>query len=511
MTPQEQLAASRRMHWMNLLEMHATDRGDVEALVGTDRRLTWSQVRDQVRAIAAELQRRGVAPGDRVFVLSLNSVQYVVALAAINTAGAIAVPLNIRSVGAELDYLIEDSGAVFGFADEMGAARLADATTAREVPVMRFGDEFEASAASGAASDPLDVAETETAFIVYTSGTTSAPKGAMLTHLNVLSQVITTSRMGPAGSAEDTAMIVVPLFHIVALSGMVTAFFNAVKAVIAPPRVLTNMAALTDMVEAEAVTSMFLVPTLWQAFCSQPGIRERRLGLKTLSWGASPATRETLQLMADTFPEAVISAGLGQTEMSPTTTVITGEESLTKMGSVGRPVSMVSARIVDPEGRDVAPGETGEIVYRGPGLMAGYWNKPERTDEATFDGWFHSGDLVRQDEDGFVYVVDRAKDIIISGGENISSVEVEHAVAAHPKVADASVVGVPHPTWVETPLAIVAPADPADPPTLEELRDFLSGRLASFKLPTRLEVMAELPRNASGKLQKHLLREEFGG
>lgn len=151
----------------------------------------------------------------------------------------------------------------------------------------------------------------------------------------------------------------------------------------------------------------------------------------------------------------------------------------------------------------------GEIVYRGPGLMKEYWNKPEQTAQATHGGWFHSGDLVREDEEGFVFVVDRAKDIIISGGENISSVEVEHAVAAHPKVADASVIGIPHPKWVETPVVFVVPADPADPPVLEEIRDFLTDRIASFKKPTRLEVVAELPRNASGKLQKHKLREDF--
>ena len=163
----------------------------------------------------------------------------------------------------------------------------------------------------------------------------------------------------------------------------------------------------------------------------------------------------------------------------------------------------------DPLGQDVPQGETGEVVYRGPGYMQGYWNKPDKTAEATADGWFHSGDLVRVDEDGYYFVVDRAKDIIISGGENISSVEVEQAVAAHPKVADACVIGAPHPTWVETPVAIVIPADPQDPPTLEDVQEFVVGRIASFKKPTRLEVVEELPRNASGKLQKHVLRKEF--
>lgn len=511
MTYDAELEASRRLHWMNMLELHAQDRGGAEALVGEGLRLTWRELRDRVRAVAAMLQRRGVSRGDRVYLLALNSVEYIAALAAINTAGAVAVPLNIRSAGPELDYLIGDSGAVFGFVDELGAARLAEATAAQDVPVLRFGEEFAACAASGEVPEPVDVAETDTAFLVYTSGTTSAPKGAMISHLNLVTQVITANRMGPAGTAHDASIIVVPLFHIVGVSNAYTAFFNASKVVVAPSRVLMSIEALTDTVEAEGVTHMFLVPTLWQAFCSLPGIRERRLRLKALQWGASPASRETLQLMADTFPDAAISAAFGQTEMSPVTCVLSSEDSFTRMGAVGKPVGLVAARVVGPDGEDVPVGETGEIVYRGPGLMREYWRKPEQTAEATYDGWFHSGDLVTRDEDGYVTVVDRAKDIIISGGENISSVEVEHAVAAHPKVADASVIGVPHPQWVETPLAIVVPADPADPPTLEEIQDFLAPRLASFKKPTRLEVVDELPRNASGKLQKHRLREEFAG
>ena len=331
----------------------------------------------------------------------------------------------------------------------------------------------------------------------------------MLTHMNMVSQTINTNRMSPAATADDVSMVVVPLFHIAGLGFIYPALLNAGRTVIAPPQVLMKIDALADLVEEERVTRMFLVPTLWQALCSLPGIRERNLPLTGATWGASPASRETLQLMADTFPNAVISAAFGQTEMSPTTCAQSGEESFRKMGSVGQPIGMVAARVVDPLGQDVPQGETGEVVYRGPGYMQGYWNKPEQTAEATAGGWFHSGDLVRVDEDGYYYVVDRAKDIIISGGENISSVEVEQAVAAHPKVADACVIGAPHPTWVETPVAIVIPADPQDPPTLEDVQEFVVGRIASFKKPTRLEVVEELPRNASGKLQKHVLRKEF--
>ncbi|WP_084500266.1 AMP-binding protein [Brevibacterium album] len=509
-TPEEQLALSRRLHWMNMLSLHAHSRAEDIALTGPDAVLTWGELAARVSAVAADLQERGVGAGDRVFVLGLNSVAHATALLAINSVGGIAVPLNIRSTAAEVEYLVADSGAVMGFADAMGAGILADAPEASKVPHIVFGEQFDAIAASERTHAFVDVPESETALIVYTSGTTSAPKGVMLTHLNFAAQAINTNRLGPAGTDDEAAMIVVPLFHIAGLGFLYPAFFNGTRTVIAPPQALMRIERLADLIEEERVTKLFLVPTLWQALCSLPGIRERGLPLTGISWGASPASRETLQLMADTFPDAVISAAFGQTEMSPTTCALTGEDSFRKMGSVGKPIGMVAARVIDAEGRDVAPGETGEIVYRGPGYMQGYWNKPKQTAEAAAGGWFHSGDLVRVDEEGFHYVVDRAKDIIISGGENISSVEVEQAVAAHPGVADASVIGVPDPTWVETPLAIIVPADPAAPPTLEEIREFVGARIASFKKPTRLEVVSELPRNASGKLQKHRLREAFG-
>ncbi|HLR45200.1 MAG TPA: AMP-binding protein, partial [Brevibacterium sp.] len=200
LTPDEQLAASRRLHWMNMLDLHAQGRPDVEAFVGQGERYTWKQLHTRVSAVAADLQERGVARGDRVFILGLNSVSYVTALLAINTVGAIAAPLNIRSTPADVDYLVGDAGAVVGFADQMGAGILADAQTASQVPLIRFGEEFEAIAASGRVHTHVDVAETETALIVYTSGTTSAPKGAMLTHMNMVSQTINTNRMSPAAT-----------------------------------------------------------------------------------------------------------------------------------------------------------------------------------------------------------------------------------------------------------------------------------------------------------------------
>jgi fatty-acyl-CoA synthase len=250
---------------------------------------------------------------------------------------------------------------------------------------------------------------------------------------------------------------------------------------------------------------------MWQAVCNVPGIRDRNLSLRTLAWGASPAPEATLRAMAETFPGLPNVAFFGQTEMSPVTCVLDGEDAIRKLGSVGKPVTTVAVRIVDDEMKDVPRGEVGEIVYRGPSMMSGYWRNPQATAEACEGGWFHSGDLVREDEDGFIYVVDRKKDMIISGGENIYCAEVENALAAHPAIAEVAVIARAHQKWGEVPVAVVALTATA-PATLalSELDDFLTERLARYKHPKAVEVVDALPRNPAGKVLKTELRVRFG-
>jgi fatty-acyl-CoA synthase len=212
--------------------------------------------------------------------------------------------------------------------------------------------------------------------------------------------------------------------------------------------------------------------------------------------------------MAEAFPGVTNVAVFGQTEMSPVTCALSGEDALRKIGSVGKPVSIVAARIVDDDMKDVPPGEVGEIVYRGPSVMAGYWRNPSATADAFRGGWFHSGDLVRADEEGFLFVVDRKKDMIITGGENVYCAEVENALSAHPAIAELAVIGAPHELWGETPVAVAVLA-PGAVLTLDELREWGTGRLARYKLPTVLHIVDGLPRNASGKVMKTALRREY--
>ncbi|MDN5758689.1 MAG: AMP-binding protein, partial [Tomitella sp.] len=262
--------------------------------------------------------------------------------------------------------------------------------------------------------------------------------------------------------------------------------------------------------ERERVTTSFLVPAQWQASCAEPTVRDRDLALRTISWGAAPASDTVLRAMAETFPDALNVAVFGQTEMSPITCVLDGKDALRKIGSVGKVIPTIQARVVDEEMNDVSPGDVGEIVYRGPTLMKGYWADETATAAAFDGGWFHSGDMVRQDEEGFVYVVDRKKDMIISGGENIYCAEVENVLYAHPSIREAAVIGRADEKWGEVPVAVVAVQGGQADLTAAALSEWLDDKLAHYKHPRDVVVVDELPRNASGKVVKGDLRQGTG-
>ena len=342
---------------------------------------------------------------------------------------------------------------------------------------------------------------------MYTSGTTGRPKGAVLSHSNLQGQALTLIRAWRLFDDDEVNLCASPLFHIGAIGSVVPMLAIGGCTVVLPSGRFSS-GELLDVLERERVTSVFLVPTQWQAVVEDPTVAARDLSrLRTTCWGAAPASTTLLQRMAEVFTTAVNVAVFGQTEMSPITCVLDGKDAIRKLGSVGKPVSSVAVRVVDADLQDVPQGEVGEIVYRGPTLMQGYWDDPEATEAAFAGGWFHSGDLVREDDEGFFYVVDRAKDMIISGGENIYCAEVENALAAHPDIAEVAVVGRPHPHWGETPVAVVVPRAAGTALTVDELRAWADGRLARYKLPTELRLVEELPRNASGKVVKGVLRD----
>ena len=510
--------ARRRNHWVSHIARHAHEKPGGVYLRFEGGLITWAQIHERVGGLAAALRERGVRAGDRVAIMMTNRPEFLETMFAASAIGAIVVPVNFRLAPDEIAYILTDSGASLLVVEEATAAAAASARAAcaHEIGFSSTGLAEGADpyfpAGSGPADPPaVDVPEDSPALIMYTSGTTGRPKGAVLTHQNLMCQSLTLIRVWRLFADEEVNLCASPLFHIASIGAIAPMVLIGGTTVLLPSGGFSSTATL-ELMEAERVTSVFLVPAQWQLLCDDASLASRDLSaLKTMSWGAAPATTTLLTRMADAFPGVTNVAVFGQTEMSPVTCALSGEDAVRKIGSVGKPVSIVAARIVDDDMKDVPPGEVGEIVYRGPTLMAGYWNNQAATEEALAGGWFHSGDLVCQDEEGFIYVVDRKKDMIISGGENIYCAEVENVLAGYPGVADIAIVGARHERWGETPIAVIVPADPAAPPTLEDLAAWSRDRLSSYKKPTGLVVIDELPRNAAGKVLKHELRARYGG
>lgn len=515
------LNAARRMSHGEQLARQARKTPERVAFKCEGRSLSFAELDSRVTRLANALRSRGVQQNDRIGVLMTNRLEVVESYLAGCRLGAIVVPVNFRLVGDEVSYILQDSEAAALIVDA-GLAELAGKVRSQvEVSVCLVtggaeeaagpgAESYEAALATAGEAPPLvDVAETDPAFIMYTSGTTGRPKGAVLSHFNLIMNTFNMMlTMGITGE-DEVWLSGLPLFHIGGLNGILPYLMTGGTSIILPSGQF-DAAQVVDLLESERVTGCYFVPTQWQAICAVTGIKDRKLSLRRISWGASVAPPSVLQAMADTFPGVPNYNAFGQTEMSSVTCVLKGEDAIAKMGSVGTPIVNVEARIVDDDMNDVPQGEVGEIVYRGPTVLQEYWRKPEATAEAFSGGWFHSGDLCRMDEDGFIYVVDRKKDMIISGGENIYCAEVEAVIDAHPKVKEVALIGVPHDKWVETPRAVIVPADPADPPSEEEIIAFAKERLASYKKPTSVVIVDELPRNASGKVLKTVLRQTYG-
>jgi fatty-acyl-CoA synthase len=514
--------AGRGMTMGDQLARHARKNGDLPAFTCQDTTLTYRELDARVGRLANALRERGIGTGDRIAVLGMNRLEVVETYIASTRLGAICVPVNFRLVADEIAYVLSDSGARAVVVQ--GALAPAMAKAREQVPAAGVCLVFEGTAAdagtdaedyekalSGSAAEFPEqfVDEREAAYIMYTSGTTGRPKGAVLTHHNLLMHAF--SNMAHLGSKPDDDgvwLAAAPLFHIAGLSGMLPSLLVGGRTVLLTSGQF-DPAATVDLLERERISSCFFVPAQWQAICAVPGIAERDLSALTrISWGAAPASTTLLRTMIDTFPQAEVTTAFGQTECSPVTTLLRGEDSIRKIGSVGTPMLNVEVRVVDDDMNDVPRGEVGEIVYRSPMVMKEYWNKPEETAEAFRGGWFHSGDLVREDEDGYYYVVDRKKDMIISGGENIYCAEVEDVLAAHPKIAEVALIGIPDEKWGETPLAVIAPREPGSPPTAAELGEWSTDRLARYKRPRKVAIVSALPRNPSGKVLKTDLRAD---
>ncbi|MGY2066052.1 class I adenylate-forming enzyme family protein [Blastococcus sp. SYSU DS0619] len=453
---------------------------DAEALVelGGDR-ITYRQLWDRASRVAGGLRAAGVAPGDRVADRLPNGTDWVLAFWGTLLAGAVVVPVNTRFAEPEARYVVEDSGAAYVV--EPGAP-LPD-------------------------GEPLavtDQAHTDLAGIFYTSGTTGFPKGAMTTHENFLSNVETCLRcLGlPRGEPLST-LISVPLFHVTGCNSQLLVVTAVAGTAVVMPAF--EVGAFLRAIADERISVLTTVPAIYWLALQQPGFADvDTSSVRALSYGGAPIAPDLVHRLQAAFPTARVGNGFGLTETSSVSTFLPDEYAAAHADSVGFAAPVVDLDVADP---DPATG-VGELLIRGPNVVAGYWRKPEQTAETFVDGWLHTGDLARIDDEGLVFVVDRKKDMINRGGENVYCVEVENALAAHPAVGEVAVVGVPDAMMGEKVGAVVVPLpgralDPAD------LLAFAREQLADFKVPQFVSVRADpLPRNPGGKVLKPSLRQE---
>ncbi len=481
---------------------HADLRSDDVALVddGRDLTLTYRDLEDRTRRLAAWLEANGVGAGDRVGFLAGNTTDVFEALFACAKLSAILVPLNWRLAVPELQFIVGDCRPRVliyegGFAE--AAAEL-------DVPVkVMLGDPYEAAKAESdpASIGPVSATHDDPWAIMYTSGTTGRPKGALVTHgmffwnaVNIGNAVGLTSR--------STNLNVLPTFHTGGLNLYTTPCLHlGARSVnlreFDPDR-------LFWWLESGEITHFFGVPAIYQFLAEDPHWEHADLtAVESWACGGAPMPVALLQRYADRG--VVIRQGMGLTETSPTVFLTDEAHAISKVGSVGKPCLHTEIRIVDEDGQDVGVDEIGELWVRGPNVTPGYWERPDANIESFTDGWLHTGDAARRDADGYVFIVDRWKDMFISGGENVYPAEVEQVLFHHPSVKDVAVIGVPDERWGEVGLAVVVPRDPAAFAG-DELLAYCQGKLARFKIPRHVAVTDELPRNAAGKVLKRDLR-----
>lgn len=510
--------------------------GERLATIFGDERVSWDAQHRAIAALALGLSRLGIGRGDRVAIAMANLPEWPVAFFAITALGAIAVPLNAWWTGAELEYGLADSGARLLVADSSRWQRIAPhrpALPALEHVLVSRSPEPPVGAARledligpppawaglrDAGLPDVAIDPDDEAAILYTSGTTGRPKGALHTHRNFTTNILSVGysnaraalRRGeaPPEPQPRTALVVIPLFHCTALSAMLMGTMVAGHTLVFM-RKWDPLEALA-IIERERVQMTGGVPTIaWQLLEHPERARFDLSSLETISYGGAPAAPELVRRIREEFG-ALPGNGWGMTETTATVTSHVGEDYLNRPDSAGPPVPISDLRIMSPDGRRELPvGEVGELWARGPQIVKGYWNNPEATAATFVDGWVRTGDLARLDEEGFLYIVDRARDMIIRGGENIYSIEVENVLFDHPAVTDAALIGLPHRTLGEEPAAVVHLA-PGASATEEELKAWVRERLAVFKTPVRIAFLPQpLPRNANGKILKAELKALF--
>jgi len=507
----------RRQTLADLLRRSAKRFPHKPAIVCGATRWTFAEFDEVSGRLAAGLARKGVEKGARVAVLARNSHAFAALRFALARLGAVLVPINFMLKAEEVAYILRHAGAGM-LATDSGLAELARSAAALDTQVRQFvwlpSEEPSAPAAGMTTFDELidrseappevELKGEDLAQIVYTSGTEASPKGAMLTHDAVIWQYASCVVDASIGAA-DVMLHALPLYHCAQLDVFLgpMVYVGGTSIITAKP----TPDNLLPLIAQHRITSFFAPPTVWISLLRSPQFDATDLStLRKGYYGASIMPVEVLREMARRLPQVGFWNLYGQTEIAPLATMLGPEDQLRKPGSCGRAVLNVETRVVDDAMRDVRPGEVGEIVHRSPHLMLGYFHDDERTRAAFEGGWFHSGDLATIDEEGCITVVDRKKDMIKTGGENVASREVEEMIYRLPAVSEVAVVGVPHPRWVEAVIAVIVPKA-GQPLTEAEVLAHCQQHLAGFKTPKAVVFADALPKNPSGKLLKRELRQ----
>lgn len=493
-----------------LLDRLADSHPAKPALFDDNRLRDWAMVRDRVRALAGVLTSRGIGRGDRVAILMANRPEFAETVLACAWLGVIAVPVNTRLAAPEVAYQLDNAGARFAFFDATNAGLLKAA--APDLPALSVGSDLEAAIdAASPVPDLAIVPPDHTLGLFYTGGTTGSPKGVMLSHNNMLANSANIApQLGFTG--DDVQLHAAPMFHLADLAAFFGHLFGGPASHVFMQSFDPDKALA--LIEEHGVTSVMLAPTMIGMLLRADSVASRDLSsMRVITYGGAPIADSVMREAMRVLPGDLVQ-GFGQTEATQTVCYMMGDEhrrALDDPGLLrrcGRPIPGIQVRILDEDDNVLPAGESGEVAVRGATVMTGYWNMPEATAETLRNGWLHTGDIGMLDEEGFLTLIDRKKDMIVTGAENVYSPEVENAVASHPAVAECAVIGIPDERWGETIHAVIQlkPSAEADAALLEA---HCRERIAGFKTPRSWAFVETLPKTAFGKIQKNQLREPF--
>lgn len=502
------------MNWSHILERNADVYPEKICLIGPESQRTYGDLHKRANSLAKGLQDMGVRPGDIVAILLYNCTEYIEITFAVNQIGAIWLPLNFRLAEREFQYILENAEASLLITEE---AFVPMAVSLKEkLPALRhiielgsktsevtFGYEAMLQQHPGARVSHAPVELDSLHRLMYTSGTTAHPKGVMITYGNLywksIGHILTFGM-----TAADRTLVVGPLYHVggMDLPGTGTLYAGGSLVILKK----FDPESVLEAIEAHRVTNLWLSPAMTIMLFNEPSFDQYDVSsVRFIIDGGEKMPATLIEEFKNRFPSAWFADAYGLTETVSGDTFLAKDRMLNKLGSVGKPVPHLHVRILDENDRDVPPDELGEICLKGPKVFKGYWKNPDATAKALKDGWFHTGDIGTLDEEGYLYIMDRKKDMIISGGENIASPEVERIIYELPAVLEVAVVGIPHPKWLEVPKAYVV-VKRGESLREDDIIRHCRDKLAKFKIPKEIEFIDELPRNPSGKVLKRELR-----